>query len=174
MSACNPITTGILRDCSNNLGGVQKIFITDFVSVSGITSSNGTITNLTLSGTASFWQFEFNKNTSNYSEETTISQENGSIFYKTTVNLVIPRREVAKRNTLALLTSGLKNLAVIIYDQNGLYWYVGKVNGANITALTGGSGTKKEDANSYAITILSEEPESLFEVSSTIIDAITT
>jgi hypothetical protein len=122
-----------------------------------------------MSGASSFVEYEFNKNTSSFVEDTTISLENGSTFFSVTGTLVIPRREVGKRNSLALITAGQPNLAIIYQDQNDLYWFQGLENGANLTANSSESGVAKADGSKYTLTFLSEEPEAMYEVDSTII-----
>ena len=168
MSCCNTLTS-ISRGCENNLGGIKKAYLIHKCHVTGTTESGGTITAVSLSGGTSFVEYEFNKNTSNFVEETTISLENGSTFFSTTTTLVIPRREVSKRNSLALITAGQPNLGIIIEDQNGIYWYQGLENGANLTANSSESGVAKADGSKYTLTLLSEEPEAMYEVDSSII-----
>ncbi len=165
--SCVLLTGGIAKDCDNNLGGVKKIYITDFVNVLTVTETTGTLTAITMASGTVFYDFEFNKNTSTFGEVATVSLENGSLFYDQTVTLKIPRREVSKRNTLKLLMQ--KDLAVIVLDSNDLYWYVGRTNGANVTELPSESGTAKGDFNGYTITIKGQEPEQAPEVDSTII-----
>ncbi len=165
--SCTLLTGGILKDCANNLGGVKKIYITDFVNVLSVTETTGTLTAITMASGTVFYEFEFNKNTSTFGEVATVSLENGSLFYDQTVTLKIPRREVAKRNVLKLLMQ--KDLAVIVQDENGLYWYIGETNGANVTELPSESGTAKGDFNGYTITMKGQEPEQAPEVDSAII-----
>jgi hypothetical protein len=125
-----------------------------------------------MSGSNKFVEFEFNKNTANYVEDGTISLENGSTFFSQTVSLVIPRREVAKRNSIALIAAGQRDLDIIVKDSNGLFWYIGYANSANLTALGEGSGTAKADGSKYSLTFLAEEPEMMYEVNSAIIAGI--
>jgi hypothetical protein len=168
--ACNLMTAGIPKDCDNNLGGVRRIYITDFENVTSITAATGTISAFTMASGTVFYEFEFNKNTSSFAENATISIENGSLFYEQLVTLIIPRREVAKRNVLATLMQ--KDLAVIVLDQNGLYWYIGEANGANVSELPSTTGTAKGDANAYTITIRGEEPNQAQEASSAAVAAV--
>lgn len=168
--ACVLLTGGIAKNCDNNLGGVTKVYITDFENVTGVTAASGEISAFTMASGTQFYEFEFNKNTSSLAENAIVSLENGSLFYEQIVTLVIPRREVAKRNVLKLLMQ--KELAVIVKDQNGLYWYVGEANGANITELPSTSGTAKGDANAYTLTIRAEEPEQAQEVDEAAVTAV--
>lgn len=171
--ACNTTLTDILKGCDNNIGGLTNFYIlpSEFIaSPSDITDDGaGTITGITISTGATFAEFEFNKNTANFTEEAAIDLANGSTFYTQTVNLTIARREAAKRQSLALIAAGQRNLYIIVKDANGLYWFVGRANGANLTAQGDGSGTAKADGSKYTLTFVAEEPEQMFEVDSTII-----
>ena len=170
--ACNTSLTSILKSCDNNTGGVVKFYIAPSEFVTSTTVSAGTVTAISMSGSSKFVEYQFNKNTANYVEEAVISLENGSTFFKTTVTLSIPRREVAKRNSIALVAAGQRDLKIIVKDGNGLYWYVGYANSANLTALGEGSGTAKGDGSKYALNFESEEPELMYEVNSSIISTL--
>jgi len=167
--ACNTSLTSILKSCDNNTGGVVKFYVAPEEFVTGTTLTAGTITVIGMTGSTKFVEYQFNKNTANYIEEAAISLENGSTFYTTTVTLSLPRREVAKRNSLALIAAGQRNLKIILKDGNGLYWYVGYANSANLTGLGEGSGTAKGDGSKYSLTFIAEEPEMMYEVSESII-----
>lgn len=170
--ACNTSLTSILKDCSNNIGGITNFYVAPAEFVSATTLTTGTITAITMSGNSKFVEYQFNKNTANYTEAGTISLENGSTFFLQTVNLIIPRREVAKRNAIALIASGQRDLKIIMKDSNGLYWYCGYENSANLTATGEGSGTAKGDGSKYSLTFVAEEPQQMPEVSSSIIAGI--
>jgi hypothetical protein len=171
MSCCNSIT-GITFSCLANSGGVREIFIACYDSVSGATVSNGLVTGITMEAGQTFHQFQFNKKTSSITEEASVNLENGVTFYTQTVTLVIPYREVSKRNSILLLADGQPNLHVIVRDYNDNYWWVGNYAGANLTGLTTGSGTAKDDLNGYTITLVAEEPYLAYEVDSAVIPTI--
>jgi len=173
MALCDLLTSGISKSCDNNTAGVSKIYISDFERITGTTETAGELTAITLSGgTGSFYEFEFNRNTSSYSEDLTIDLANGSSFYAQTVNLVLSRREKTKREAISQLTAGQKELFVIVLDSNGLYWAFGVGEGCIVTGIAGGSGVNKGDANNYQITMTAEEANSALEVDSTIVAAL--
>jgi hypothetical protein len=162
--------TNILKGCDNNLGGIKRFYITAKDNVTATTiATGGEIATITLASNTAFVEYEFTKNSSNYVEDGNFSLENGSTFYTVTTTLNIPRREQAKRNSIMLIAAGHQDLAIIIQDQNGLYWYQGLINGANLTAQGEGSGTAKADGSKYSLTFLSEEPEMMREVDPAII-----
>ena len=166
----NLISGGILKSCDFNSGGVEKIYIADFCKVSGYTEANSEITAITAG--QDFYEFQFNRNTSSYSENTVINLEAGSTYYEQTITLVLNRRDKTKAEAIKELTAGQKQLFVIVKDSNGLYWALGKDSGAYVTEITGGSGIAKGDANGYNIVFTAEEADNAPEVDSTIIAAL--
>lgn len=164
---------GIAKDCDNNIGGIQKLYITDFCNIDSISYTSpedGSIADITLNSGTQFYEFEFNRNTSNFTDSAVVNPENGSLFYEQKVTLKIPRREKSKRNTLATLMQ--KDLAVIVKDQNGIYWLLGEANGLLVESLPSETGTAKGDFNGYTINLSGEEPVAAREVDESIISGL--
>ena len=170
--SCNTILSGIIKGCDNNMGGISNFYIAPSEFVTGTTESGGTISAINMSGATKFVEFVFNKNTGNFTVEAAIDPVNGSTYFNQTINLVIPRRDVDKRNAIALIASGQRDLKIIVKDANGLYWYFGDQNSCMLTAVGDGSGTAKSDGSKYSLTFLAEEPEMEYEVDSSIIAGI--
>ena len=170
----NLLTGGILKSCDFNSGGVEKIYITDHCNVSSYTEANSEVTAISMESTTQFFEFQFNRNTSSYAENTVINLEAGSTYYEQTVTLVLSRRDKTKAEAIKELTAGQKQLWIIVKDSNGLYWAFGKDSGAYVTEITGGSGTAKGDANGYNIVFTAEEADNAPEVDGTIIPALLT
>jgi hypothetical protein len=147
-----------------------KFYIIPADFVTGITEANGVITNIDLSGSSTFVEYEFNRGTSSYEEVPTINLQNGSTFYNQTITLQIARREAVKRESLVLIAAGQPDLTIIVKDSNGLYWGFGFADDkVNLTTGGGGSGLAKADFNGYTLTFTSESAEAAFEVDDTII-----
>lgn len=170
--ACNTSLTSILKSCDNNVGGLTTFLIAPEEFVTGTTVTAGTVTAINMSGSSNFVEFQFNKNSASYTEEAAIDLTNGSTYYTETVTLTIPRRDVDKRNAIALIASGQRNLKILVKDGNSIWWFVGYTNSANLTALSEGSGAAKADGSKYTLTFVAEEPELMYEVDSTIIAGI--
>jgi hypothetical protein len=170
--ACNTNLTSILKGCDNNAGGLTNIYLAPAEQLESTTLVAGEVTAISMTASAQFVEFSVNKNSASYVEEAGIDLTAGSTFYTTTLTLTIPRREVAKRQSIALIAAGQRNLAIIIRDANGLYWFMGYAEYANLTGLGEGSGAAKADGSKYALTFLAEEAEMMPEVDSTIIPAL--
>jgi hypothetical protein len=168
--ACVSFSGGIAKDCENNIGGLTKLYITDFDNVVTYASSGGTVSGITLATASYFYEFEFNRNSATFTEDLVKSVEAGSALFEQTVTVTIPRRDVVKRNTLALLTQ--RDLAVIIKDSNGLYWYPGEIEGMYLSESTSTSGTAKADGSNYVLTLKGFEAERAQAVTGSIISGL--
>jgi hypothetical protein len=165
--ACVSFSGGISLNCENNIGGLTKLYLTDFDNVTAFTQSGGTVSSITMAATTKFYSFEFNRNSATYTEDLVKSVEAGSALFEQTVTVTIPRRDVTKRNTLALLTQ--RDLAVIIKDSNGSYWYPGEIEGMYLSESTSTSGTAKADGSNYVLTLKGFEIERAAAVNPAII-----
>lgn len=113
-----------------------------------------------------FFEFQFNRNTSSFEENSMINLENQSTYFDQRVNLMLQRRETSKRDAIEKLVAGQKQLLAIVLDSNGLYWLLGSDSGLYATEITGGSGVAKADKNGYAIVLTAEEAIQALEVTS--------
>lgn len=168
--ACVSFSGGISLNCENNIGGLTKVFLTDFDSVTGLTAAGGTVSAIDLAQGEVFYEFEFNRNSAEFTEDLVKSVEAGSALFEQTLTLTIPRRDVAKRNTLGLLTQ--RDLAVIIKDSNGIYWYPGLVEGMYLSESTSTSGAAKADGSNYVLTLKGFEIDRSPAVDPTIISGL--
>ena len=179
MAICNALINGLDKSCFNNAGGVNKIYIADFDNVTAFTTGAATapligdwIDSITMAATTQFYEIKTNKNVCNFTEDAAIDMTNGTTFFNQVVNIVLSRRETTKRDFIEKLTAGQKQLVLIVLDSNGNYWYFGQVEGAYVTAITGGSGTAKADANGYSITLTAMEADQAYQVDPTIVSAL--
>jgi hypothetical protein len=169
--ACTALEA-IVKGCENNIGSITKIYINDQDNVTvdpstDIDLANWIITAITV--TADFEEFEFRRNTSNYTEEAAIDLINGSSFVTQTINLMFHRREGAKSRAIKILGEGQRDLAVIVLDGNGKYWYFEKVQ---VTAYGEGSGTAKADGSKYSLVLTAEAENLAYEVDPDVIPTV--
>lgn len=171
--ACTTLTGGIAKGCSANVGGIKKIYITNFDNVQGLTLGSPTteITTITMAGGSVFYEFGFNRNSSTFQEDITGDEAAGTQINTQTVTLVLARREKSKRDTLQLLM-GFNQLVVIVQDANSVYWLLGEENGMVMTQNTSVSGTAAADANNYTITLIATEPSMANTVTEAAVQAV--
>lgn len=168
--ACTSFSGGIANNCANNIGGLTKLYLTDFANIVSYTETSGTVSAITMASASYFYEFQFNRNSATFTENLLKSVEAGSALFEQTVTVTIPRREVTKRNTLALLTQ--RDLAVVVKDSNGLYWYLGASEGMYESEQTSTSGTNKADGSNYVITLKGFELNQAPAVTGSVITAL--
>ena len=166
--ACTVLET-ITKGCDNNIGGITSILINDMDNLGTIVQANWVISSF---GTLvdEFVAFEFKRNTGNYTEEVAADLINGSSFTTGTVTLMFHRREAAKSKAIKVLGEGQRDLALVVGDANGKYWYFPN---AQITAVSEGSGTAKADGSKYSVTFVAEYENLAYEVNSALIASLT-
>ena len=170
--SCSAITAGFLDLCNTNTGGIEKIFIANGP-VESITSTSGNITAITVGGAAlvpaDFFVFETPRQVSSITETSTVSQENGTLYFDQQLTMVFNTMEAAKRNELLLMAQAT-TMVVIAKDGNGKYWSIGVEKGAFMVSGSATSGTAYGDRNGYEIVLGGLEPSPMFTVTSTIVE----
>lgn len=172
----NAITAGIEENCENNVGGLRKVYITDYENVTDIdfTTDDDIIQAITMASTTQFFEFNYARNSAMIEENLNSNLDVGFIFYDQKVALTIPRRDDVRRASIKELTQGQKKLIVIVEDTNGLYWLFFDDEGGIVTTLTGGSGATKDSMNGYSLEITAQSVHQARVVDETIIDALLT
>ena len=173
--ACNTLLS-ILKSCDGNTGGIVKAWFNngDAIDQGSVTETDGVITAADLVSSADgFVEFQFNPNTSNFTEATSIDLTTNSTFYTGVITVQLSRREALKRQRLLLIAQGQPELTVIVKDSNGKYWIFGLNNDkVYLTANEGGSGTAKADLNGYILTFTVEDANPAFEITEAIAEGL--
>lgn len=166
--SCNTLN-GLAKDCNPNVKGIKSIYIAEHTEVASITESAGNITAITMqaSPVSYFYKYDFRKTSGSNYEENQIDPTQGFDGWTQTVNLIMNRREVTKRNEIAILAEGFRDLDIIVLDNNGVYWYFGRKNGLNLTTTTGGS-----EAANYSLSFVGEEPNQAYTVDEAAVTAV--
>lgn len=166
-----PITYGYNVACKST-AGIQTVWIGSYEtgltftidsSAPGITSSFGTITGFG-GVTSSFFKFETNLETASYVEAGAFSNENQTAFYTGTLELTLNGMNQALVEQINILGKG--RWRIVILDQNGNYWLMGKQNPINVSASTPGLGKAYGDLQGAVVTFESKEPAPITQVSS--------
>lgn len=168
---CTQTLAGLAKDCNSNMGGIVEALIANFDDVTAVTVSTGEISAITMASSAKFKKYSFPKNTGNLTSTYTIDPASGVKFVTSTLLLQFNRMETTKRVEITALSLG--DLAVIVKDANGKYWYLGKDEPVNASAGDGQTGTARADANRYTITLQDESADMPYEVDPDIISGIT-
>lgn len=171
--SCANITDGWILDCSNSQGGIESFYIANGP-VESITETAGNITAITVGGSAltpaAFFEFQTPRAVSSITETTTASLENGTVTYEQSATMITNKMTAEKRNQLLLLAEAT-TLVVVAKDNNGVYWSIGTLRGAYLTAATGTTGAGYADRNGIELTINGMEKQPMFTVDSSIVVA---
>ena len=158
------ITSEIIRGCRGNAGGIKRVLIANFEDVASVTpeatddnTDTGMITDITMVGSpaAGFYRYEFNKDSSAFTQNFTQDLASGTGGWTQTINLVFAKNEASKRNAIKML--GQNNTVIIVEDRNGKYWYFGEESGMELMSVESGSGVLMSDRNGYSISFEGRE-----------------
>lgn len=155
MAYCNQTLAGITLDCTNSMGGIKSVYIANYGDVSGVTvGEDGEITEISMTSNGKFKAYQFRKQTGSMTSVLNVDETSGLNYVSTELALVFTKMETAKRLELSALSIG--QLAVIVEDCNGVFYYLGKDDYVSASAGGANTGTSKSDANSYTLTLKDE------------------
>jgi len=161
--ACE-LTAGFNLDCKDSIGGIKAIYLqqhADFYS--GVTIDPNT-EEVSALPEEDVYKYICPKHTGSFTEEVASSVENGTIFYTQTVTATFFKLTAARRKQLELVAKN--RLVVFVQDNNDNIWMVGRMDGAEVTAMTTATGTAKGDLNGYTITFTAEEAHKAYRLES--------
>ena len=166
---CDALET-ITKSCDNNIGGIRKIWLNDQenITTDPVVAVAGEVTTLAVS--IDYTEFEINRNTGNYTEDTAVDLINGSTFITQTITLMFNRRDKDKSEAINILASGQRYLTAIILDANDKYWFFEDLQ---LTATGEGSGTSRADGSKYSITLLAESEHLAWEITEAAVISVT-
>jgi hypothetical protein len=161
--ACE-LTHGFMLECKSTIGGIKAIYLQQHASfLSDVTIDAGTeeINGLP---EVDVYKYICPKHTGSFNEEVASSVENGTIFYTQTVTATFFALTAARRKQLELVAKN--RLVVFVQDNNDNIWMVGRIDGAEVTAMTTATGVAKGDLNGYTITFTAEEAHKAYRLES--------
>ena len=171
--SCSNLSAGLIDACNSNTGGIEAIYIANGP-VESITETAGNITAITVGGAAltpsDFFKFETPRQTSSITETTNVSQENGTLFFDQQLTMVFNKMSADKRDQLLLMAQAT-TMVVVAKDGNGTFFSIGVEKGAFMVSGTATSGNTYDSRNGYEIVLGGLEPNPMFTVTSTIVEA---
>lgn len=167
MGCCGTFT-GIARDCDANVGGIKRVWIACYDSITAKTLTNSQISAITAENDA-FHEYQFRKQTGSVTQSYQLG-DNGSSYYEQTITLVFSKQETEKRIEISSLA--ISDLVVIVEDNNGKYWYFGYDNPVTLSANEAESGTAFSDFNGYTVTLLGTDWQLAYELTDAAIAAV--
>ena len=166
---CEVIQGRQLAGCvKNNVGGIKRVYIANHNDVVSTTIEDGTIytgstvdqiVDITMASGKEFFIFDTVKETSSFTQAIEANIQNGTLSFVPTVELIFNKLDAPTRNLIQMLSVSL--LDVIILDSNDNLWYLGRINGMDLTAAELTSGVAQGDRNGSTLTFTGAENESL-------------
>lgn len=151
MSCTSYTLKGIARDCSQSMGGIKNVYIANYSDVTSIETSEDKITGVTMTTGAKFLGYSLRKGAASMNSTSTIDNANGINYVTTDLVFNMLKMDTAKRVEMTALS--VNELAVIVEDANGVFWYLGKDEAVTATTGTGATGQQRTDGNMYSITL---------------------
>ena len=170
--ACLITIAGITLDCESSLGGIKQVWITQYDNVKSVTVDDETnqISAITLESDAKWYNYQFRKGTGSLTSTLNVDETAGTNYVSNELALVFTKMETAKRVEIAALSIG--QLAVVVEDSNGKYWFLGKDDYVSASAGTGVTGTAKGDQNAYTLTLSTDSDSYPYELSAEAIQSV--
>lgn len=165
--ACNQTINGLIRDCAASIGGIVEAYIANFDDVTAVAVDADQVKTITMAGEKKFKKFQFRRGTGSMAQTLQVDPTSGSNYIQTDVVLQFNKMETTKRIEMAALSVG--ELAVIVKDANGLYWYLGMDEPVMASAGDGNTGTARGDANRYTITLQDNAKTWPYEVPASVV-----
>lgn len=157
--ACN-LTQGFLKGCRDSVGGTIEFYFSNRPTTFSTTVGASGISAYT--GTCNWYKYVPRKQNSSFTTTPKGNEEAGTVFYESTVQVILTKMEQTKQNEIKLLAQA--DLLIIAKDQNGKYWLFGEANGCSMVDSPGGSGTAYGDRNGYELNFTAMEPDKTNEI----------
>ncbi len=167
---CSATLNGLPKDCEASMGGIAEVWITNHDAVSNVTVDENIISAISLADSAKFKRYFFRRGTGSMTSTYSLDPASGANFVTTDLALQFNKMETAKRIEMSALA--VSELAIIVKDNNGKYWYLGYNNPVTASAGDGATGQAFTDANKYGITLQDVSLQLPYEVSAEALDAI--
>jgi hypothetical protein len=166
------LTQGYTLDCRDSAGGVKSVYFIEHGNVTGVTVASGVVSAIAKAGGGRFYKYTLHRATASFTEEFQDNIQNGTVFNRQTLNIILNKMQASLRNEISLLAANV--LLAVVEDQNGKYWLAGYENGLMREGGSGGTGTALGDRNGYTLNFTGDERIMAYEVNSSVIAGLTT
>ena len=141
--------------CKDTLGGITKAYIGQWNATGE--DAIGTVTANNISdaeASIQMYEYEVNRNTSNFQQTINGSAENGTVYYTQTLTLEFAKPDAGLAGEIENLAQA--NLFIVVVDRNGTGWAFGHERGADLTGGTFDTGTSLGDKANFSVTFTAE------------------
>lgn len=165
--ACN-ITHGRVEPCKDAMAGLRNIYFineqidANFIYKETLVGSQIYVVDTDFSESIEYvnfiqymYKFELKSNENVYDQEIVTSRENGTTFFRQTLTVKLKKQDVATHN--AVKTLAYAKPRILVENNEGQFFLVGLLRGADLTAGSINSGGALSDFSGYSLTFVAEE-----------------
>jgi hypothetical protein len=173
------LTQGYNLDCREGIGGLKEVYIIEKENVASVTEASGVVSAITKATGKRFWKYSLVRETSNATETITGNEQNGTIFYDQTVQIVLNKRQASVRNEVLLLARnflmivGVENQVAAGTTENRAFLY-GRDQGLQLLTGTSETGVAWGDRNGYTLPFNGKEQQLAPEVAYAVLSTLET
>jgi len=164
-------------NCLGAIGGIQKVYMTEYANLSGAgsvapTITANVITAWTLATSKKFRVYDIGQEMGMFSKPLEASDESGAVVYKPTVDFTIRTLSITNVTEIHLIAKNY--LCMIVLDANGTYWVMGVDRPMRLKSASFESGTKMEDLAGQKLSFYGKEAVPIYQLTGSLITALTT
>lgn len=156
--SCN-LSLGRLEPCKDKVGGLKAVYFINYAPLSLTYDATDTdvVDDIHASdGTSDVTAFKYDlKGTNSFEQTVNASRENGTVFYDQALSLQLKGLSKASHKELKLMAYGRPH--VLVEDNNGKFFLMGAVHGADVTGGTIVTGAAMGDLYGYTLTLNAQE-----------------
>lgn len=153
------------RTCTNGKGGIKSVLFFPIGNKSGVTKTANEITAITVSGET--FHYKLKSNLSSYTAPIMRSEENGTLWYDQTLNVVLNSDNKTLRSALHLLAQN--ELGCMVEKADGTYVLLGEGEGLKVAdGNEYTSGVVKSDRNGHVIVLTGMENDEVPDVEASV------
>lgn len=151
--ACSVTIAGRALPCKDALGGIRRVWMTEFVDGLWGAVTGGEIVAATAATTLK--SYEMFKNSGSFTQTCNASIENGTIYYSQVVSCVFGKLEKEDIEGFEDLIKG--RVFIVVEDVNGNYFMMGHIGGCDVSGGSVETGTAVGDMNGLKYEFTAEE-----------------
>lgn len=155
--ACN-ITAGREIDCKNQLGGIRKVYLQNYVDIPAQTGFNGTgntISVVTSGSDLNVYEFQLRPELSSFEVTIATDINNGTYYYQQKLTIVLQVPVATDIAEIQNLTYGRPNIWIL--DNDNKLTLFGARNGCDVSGGSFVSGTAMSDMKGITLEFMGRE-----------------
>lgn len=164
------LTTAFAWDCRVETGGIDAIYVVEFNEEDTVTKASGEISAHTLADSRVYFKWNMPDYTASLTAPIIVNNENGTVGYEATLSVRLNGLTQAKINELKLAAK--TRLRIIFKDNEGNYWMMGALKGANMGESSLEIGAGQTDHKGALITFVHREQDTINKVQSGVVTSL--